>query len=175
MLWSGPVHDLLVGYLRSYLVDTAAKTPAHIPPAELESELLMRWLNSICRILMNIQHYRHGGGLLITPANDARRAERQIQDSLRPAAQVAAGDGREPVVPSASAGRGAHRRGAADVLPYATERAAQVDNASCASTRTKCWAPCDSSPRCRASTASCCWIGAWSCTDLASKCAPTIC
>ena len=27
----------------------------------------MRWINSICRILMNIQHYRHGGGLLITP------------------------------------------------------------------------------------------------------------
>ena len=27
----------------------------------------MRWINAICRILMNIQRYRHGGGLLITP------------------------------------------------------------------------------------------------------------
>jgi hypothetical protein len=49
------------------LVDTGSKTPAHIAQADLESELLMRWLNAISRTLMNIQHYRHGGGLLITP------------------------------------------------------------------------------------------------------------
>jgi hypothetical protein len=67
VLWSGPVHEMLAGYLRSYLVDTGAKTPPHIAQADLESELLMRWLNAICRTLMNIQHYRHGGGLLITP------------------------------------------------------------------------------------------------------------
>jgi hypothetical protein len=67
VLWSGPVHDLLVGYLRSYLVDTSSKTPEHILPADLEAEMLMRWLNATCRILMNIQRYRHGGGLLITP------------------------------------------------------------------------------------------------------------
>lgn len=67
VLWSGPVHELLVSNLRNYLVDTRAKTPGHIPPDELENELLLRWLNSICRILMNIQHYRHGGGLLVTP------------------------------------------------------------------------------------------------------------
>lgn len=67
VLWSGPVHDLLVGYLRSYLADVGLKTPEHVSASELEGELLMRWLNSICRILMSIQHYRHGGGLLITP------------------------------------------------------------------------------------------------------------
>lgn len=67
VLWSGPVHDLLVGYLRSYLSESSSKSPHPIAPADLEGELLMRWLNSICRILMNIQHYRHGGGLLITP------------------------------------------------------------------------------------------------------------
>jgi hypothetical protein len=67
VLWAGPVHDLLVGYLRNYLVDTGSITPQHIAPADLETDLLMRWLNSICRILMSIQQYRHGGGLLITP------------------------------------------------------------------------------------------------------------
>lgn len=67
VLWSGPVHDLLVNYLRGYLVETAGRTPQHISPQALENELLMRWINGICRILMNIQHYRHGGGLLITP------------------------------------------------------------------------------------------------------------
>jgi hypothetical protein len=67
VLWSGPVHDLLVGYLRSYLLDADESGAAHPPPGAIENELLMRWINSICRILMNIQHYRHGGGLLITP------------------------------------------------------------------------------------------------------------
>jgi hypothetical protein len=67
VLWSGPVHDLLVGYLRSYLRESGADGPDPAAAARLEGELLMRWINSICRILMNIQHYRHGGGLLITP------------------------------------------------------------------------------------------------------------
>ncbi|MEX2113986.1 MAG: putative sensor domain DACNV-containing protein [Pirellulales bacterium] len=66
VLWSGPVHDLLVGYLRSYLHGDGP--PASDPVGmALERELLMRWINSICRILMNVRHYRHGGGLLITP------------------------------------------------------------------------------------------------------------
>jgi hypothetical protein len=67
VLWAGPVHELLASYLHSYLVETAAKTPNHIAPADLEAELLMRWINAICRTLISIQHYRHGGGLLITP------------------------------------------------------------------------------------------------------------
>ncbi len=67
VLWAGPVHELLVGYLRGYLVETEARRPEAIEPETLEAELLMRWINAICRILMNIQRYRHGGGLLITP------------------------------------------------------------------------------------------------------------
>ncbi len=67
VLWAGPVHELLVNYLRGYLVDTAGKRPEPITSERLEAELLMRWINAICRILMNIQRYRHGGGLLITP------------------------------------------------------------------------------------------------------------
>jgi hypothetical protein len=68
VLWAGPVHELLVGGLRSYLAETAAKAPQHVPPEVFEAELLMRWINAICRVLMNIQRYRHGGGLLITPS-----------------------------------------------------------------------------------------------------------
>jgi hypothetical protein len=67
VLWSGPVHDILAGYLRDYLHDGEDSPPALLAPSALESELLMRWLNSICRTLMSIQRYRHGGGLLITP------------------------------------------------------------------------------------------------------------
>ncbi|MBI3839077.1 MAG: hypothetical protein HY288_14245 [Planctomycetia bacterium] len=68
VLWSGPVHDLLAGYLRNYLADCDPSSQGQTAAqADMESELLMRWLNSICRTLMSIQHYRHGGGLLIIP------------------------------------------------------------------------------------------------------------
>jgi hypothetical protein len=68
VLWSGPVHDLLAGHLQSYLLESPGEaSEAGLKPEELEPELRMRWLNSICRILMNIQRYRHGGGLLIAP------------------------------------------------------------------------------------------------------------
>lgn len=67
VLWAGPVHDLLLGGLRSYLADKTLRVPRHVPPEIFEAELLMRWINAICRVLMNIQRYRHGGGLLITP------------------------------------------------------------------------------------------------------------
>jgi len=67
VLWSGPVHDMFASYLANYLHDTGCKSPPQITMSDLECELLLRWLNAVCRILMNIQHYRHGGGLLITP------------------------------------------------------------------------------------------------------------
>ncbi|MEX0979157.1 MAG: putative sensor domain DACNV-containing protein [Pirellulales bacterium] len=67
VLWAGPLHDLLVRGLHSYLVESAVGAPKHVAPQTFEAELLMRWINAICRILMNIQRYRHGGGLLITP------------------------------------------------------------------------------------------------------------
>jgi len=127
VLWSGPVHDLLVSYLRGYLNDTAAKTPAHIPPEELESELLMRWLNSICRILMNVQHYRHGGGLLITPQTtlDGLNVKYKIRydrllKSLRAMVENQFPVGGTPATSPTAEGR--------HLLPYATEGAARVDN-----------------------------------------------
>jgi hypothetical protein len=128
VLWSGPVHDLLVGYLRGYLTETASKTPEHIPPDELESELLMRWLNAICRILMNVQHYRHGGGLLIMPHTtlDGLNIKYKIRydrllKSLRAMVENQFPIGGTPAVAPTAEGR--------HVLPYATEGAARVDNA----------------------------------------------
>ncbi len=118
VLWSGPVHDLLANCLRSYLVDTGSKTPEQVSPVDLEAELLMRWLNAICRILMNIQRYRHGGGLLITPQTTLdglnvkykirydrllKALRRMVESQLHPSHTRAEGE--------ASNGR--------DVLPYA--------------------------------------------------------
>ncbi len=70
VLWNGPVHLLLVEHLRSYVATHYPSLAADCgspPPADLERELLVRWLNSLSRILVNVQQYRHGGGLVIVP------------------------------------------------------------------------------------------------------------
>ena len=69
VIWCGPIHDILKHQLRSTccrFAGTALSGQLSEHP-ESESELLRRWLNAICRILLNIQQYRHGGGLLIAP------------------------------------------------------------------------------------------------------------
>jgi hypothetical protein len=84
VLWSGPVHAILKDHLhRSWAkrregaagprlaAPHDAAAPAAIAraahPELLTSGLLLRWINAVCRILVNIQRYRHGGGLLIVP------------------------------------------------------------------------------------------------------------
>ena len=52
---------------------------------QVMDELLIRWQNSICRILLNIQQYGHGGGILIVPscpAPDLNVKYEQIYDRL---------------------------------------------------------------------------------------------
>jgi hypothetical protein len=127
VLWAGPVHDLLAGYLRSYLVDSGSRMSGSVLPADLEDELLMRWLNSICRTLMSIQHYRHGGGLLIAPqmSLDGLNVKYKIHydrllKSLRDMVEVQLSGS-----PLGLSGQGADEaQGAADqahnVLPYAS-------------------------------------------------------
>jgi len=33
----------------------------------VEGDLLLRWINAVCRVLMHVQNYHHGGGVLILP------------------------------------------------------------------------------------------------------------
>jgi hypothetical protein len=73
VLWHGPVHALLEGHCRSYLAERGARADQDEIVASRGSHragILVRWLNAICRILMNVQQYKHGGGLLITPAGE---------------------------------------------------------------------------------------------------------
>ena len=70
VLWSGPVHSLLADHLRQYVSQQHPQLAAECGaphPAWLERELLLRWLNSLSRVLVNVQQYRHGGGLVIVP------------------------------------------------------------------------------------------------------------
>ena len=69
VLWYGPIHTMLRshvldGWERRVEMPDGTEQDADAPIAD---ELLTRWLNSLCRILLHIQQYRHGGGLLIVP------------------------------------------------------------------------------------------------------------
>ena len=70
VLWSGPVYELLAANMRQSISEHHAHLAAECgssPPARLEHELLLRWMNSLSRVLVNIQQYQHGGGLVIVP------------------------------------------------------------------------------------------------------------
>lgn len=73
---SGPIHELLKASMRSTYGSFTELDPSKGLSAnhEIENELLTRSLNAICRILLNIQQYRHGGGVLITPDSTPRAA-----------------------------------------------------------------------------------------------------
>ncbi|OHB79798.1 MAG: hypothetical protein A2W31_08190 [Planctomycetes bacterium RBG_16_64_10] len=71
VLWDGPVHSLLAEHLRSYVAEYYPQLAADCGaphPARLERELVLRWFNTLSRLLVNVQHYRHGGGLVIVPS-----------------------------------------------------------------------------------------------------------
>jgi hypothetical protein len=80
VLWSGPVHAILRENLKSTLAGHWRwKSLAVMPDEDLAAsadltddqallrELLIRWVNAVCRLLVSVQKYRHGGGLLIVP------------------------------------------------------------------------------------------------------------
>lgn len=74
-LWSGPVHDLLRSYLAAVVAETdTGHGELELCPQEealdaeiIECECMVRWLHGICRILIAMQDYKTGGGLLLTP------------------------------------------------------------------------------------------------------------
>lgn len=70
VLWSGPVHAQIAEYMRDHVDRHHGKLSAECGsphPMLLERELLLRWINSLSRVLVNVQQYRHGGGLVLVP------------------------------------------------------------------------------------------------------------
>ena len=70
VLWSGPVHRLLKKNLQATLHEHGAGAVGSMTQAgvqQLESELLIRWQNAVCRLLLGVKQIGHGGGLLIVP------------------------------------------------------------------------------------------------------------
>lgn len=69
VIWSGPVHDFLKNRVRqTYERFAAVERPSSRGQPWDGKESLTRWLNAVSRILLNIQRYRHGGGLIISSA-----------------------------------------------------------------------------------------------------------
>jgi hypothetical protein len=64
VLWSGPVYAVLKENLEAALAERFPATDQSGGSA-WRQELLLRWINSVCRILVEAERYRHGGGLLI--------------------------------------------------------------------------------------------------------------
>jgi hypothetical protein len=68
VLWSGPVHSQLNHYIRSYL--SSVCTALRRKPKNLdgwERHYANIWLASLCRVLIRMKEYRHGGAILIQP------------------------------------------------------------------------------------------------------------
>ena len=88
VLWEGPVHDRLRTNLDANLKDELTLSDGddqltHL--SQVKEELLIRWKNSICRTLFNIQQYGHGGGLIIAPCskeNDVSRHDVVVKYNL---------------------------------------------------------------------------------------------
>ncbi len=74
VLWAGPVHELLKSHFAAYLAEQGFPDE-HTVDADGYSPhrdgMLVRWLNALCRVLMSIQRYKHGGGLMIHPTGEA--------------------------------------------------------------------------------------------------------
>lgn len=75
VLWEGPLHNRLRNNLDANLRDELASQhgeDALTHMSQVKDELLIRWQNSICRTLFNMQQYGHGGGLIIAPQSPGR-------------------------------------------------------------------------------------------------------
>jgi len=64
VLWSGPVHAILKENLEASLAERFPRKEESGAGA-WRQELLLRWINSVCRVLVEAERYRHGGGLLV--------------------------------------------------------------------------------------------------------------
>jgi len=67
VLRSGPVHTVLSAYINNYInrVKSTVTQKGYIQDNHWQEWLKEIWLGVLCRILLNVQRYQHGGGLLI--------------------------------------------------------------------------------------------------------------
>jgi hypothetical protein len=71
VLSGGPVRETLELGIRSYITAVKQEIPEHVYNARShwDTSLSLYWISSLCRLLLRVQNYRHGGAILITPDN----------------------------------------------------------------------------------------------------------
>jgi hypothetical protein len=68
VLSGGPLHDALIPGITTYLNSVKRSVPARVYQARSywDESVKSLWIESLCRLLLRIQNYRHGGAILIT-------------------------------------------------------------------------------------------------------------
>jgi hypothetical protein len=94
VFWSGPVADRIDPAMQSYLAAVWKKGRRFLPRAmgDWPPFLADTWISTLCRILISIQRYRHGGALLITRSNRDLDIKYKLDYRRLPAALVNLGE-----------------------------------------------------------------------------------
>lgn len=83
VLWSGPVHDALLPGIQTYIEAVRRTLPEHVykDRSHWDTSLASYWISSLCRLLIRMQNYRHGGAVLMTSdtLSDGLNVKYQLQ------------------------------------------------------------------------------------------------
>jgi hypothetical protein len=90
VFYSGPISDRLEEGIQRCLkaVRMRLSSPLLEDPREAEPELAEGWVSTLCRILISIQRYRHGGAMLITRSRSDLDIKYKIKYGRLPRALV---------------------------------------------------------------------------------------
>jgi hypothetical protein len=94
VFWEGPVHDRLWIGIEKYLAAIFARQQNHHSPGwedDWTGTLTEKWIGTLCRILLGIQRYRHGGALLLTRSNAELDIKYKINYSRLPKSLISRG------------------------------------------------------------------------------------
>jgi len=164
VLWHGPVHTRLKQNLGATLADTPASSACGATlgdVAQVKDELLVRWQNAVCRLLLNIQQYGHGGGLLIVPRCPAEKVHVKYRLRYDRLPRALFGLAKHQLLKRQAADTIAqHCRMPIDVLPCDIHFDAVGYQEKLDEHKTQRSVVSGSLPRYRVWTASCCWIRA---------------
>lgn len=71
VFWNGPVSRRLAQWTRAFRQRVKRRVPPGVYRNQMETDFNLNdlWITSLCRILINIQRYRHGGAVLLTTTN----------------------------------------------------------------------------------------------------------
>jgi hypothetical protein len=71
VLWQGPVAERIARWTKLFRSRIKEQVPARIYNMEPYRDFTFNdlWIGSLCRILISIQRYRHGGAILVTDRN----------------------------------------------------------------------------------------------------------